>query len=50
MKSEVIGINPRKGFVAVRTDGGITVFELLEGYDVEGVEGCGVHIIAPRSD
>lgn len=35
MKSEVIGINPRKSFVAVKTDAGITVFELLGGYDVE---------------
>jgi hypothetical protein len=27
-------VNPRKGFVAVQTSNGITVFELLGGYEV----------------
>ncbi len=35
MKGHVIAVNARKGFVAVSTDDGITVFELLGGYEVE---------------
>ena len=32
--ARVVGVNPRKGLVAVQTDTGITVFELLGGYEV----------------
>lgn len=32
--ARVIGVNPHKGFIAVQTDGGITVFELIGGYEV----------------
>lgn len=32
--AKVIAVNSRKGFVAVQTNGGITVFELLGGYEV----------------
>ena len=35
MKGTVISVNQRKGFVAARTDHGITVIELLGGYEVE---------------
>lgn len=35
MKGNVIAVNIKKGFVAISTDDGITVFELLGGYDVE---------------
>lgn len=35
MKASVIAINTKKGFVAVSTENGITVFELLGGYEVE---------------
>ena len=35
MKAKIIAVNFKKGFVAVSTGGGITVFELLGGYDVE---------------
>jgi hypothetical protein len=34
MVARVVAVNPRKGFVAVETDDGITVFELLGGYEV----------------
>lgn len=35
MEGRVISINPHKGFIAIKTDGGITVVELLGGYEVE---------------
>ena len=35
MQGSVIAVNPRKGFFAVLMDNGITVIELLGGYDVE---------------
>lgn len=35
MKGRVIGIDVRKGFFAIKTDGGITVAETLEGPNVE---------------
>ena len=35
MKANVITINHKKGVVAVETANGITVFELLGGYEVE---------------
>lgn len=35
MKGHVMDVNPRKGFVAIQTDDGITVMELLGGYDVD---------------
>jgi hypothetical protein len=31
----VVKINRSKGWVAVQTDGGYTIFELLGGYDVD---------------
>jgi hypothetical protein len=34
MIANVVAVNPRKGFVAVRAAGGITVFELLGDYEV----------------
>lgn len=34
MAARVVAVNPRKGFVAVQTDDGITIFELLGGYEV----------------
>ena len=35
MRAKVIAVNYHKGFVAVETDGGITVFELLGGYNIQ---------------
>lgn len=36
MKGTVIGVNPRIGFIAIRTEeGDLTVAELLGGYEVE---------------
>jgi len=35
MEGRVIGVNRKTAFVAVTTDGGITVFELLGGYEIE---------------
>lgn len=35
MRGRVIGINNRKGFIAVDTGNGITVIELLGGYEVD---------------
>ncbi len=35
MKGEVIATNPHKGYIAVRTDGGTSVIELLGAYSVE---------------
>ena len=35
MKGTVTAVNYRIGFVAVETDGGITVFELLGEYEIE---------------
>lgn len=35
MKGRVVGINPSKGYIAVDTSTGITVMELLGGYDVD---------------
>ena len=32
--AHVIALNLRKGFVAVQTEGGITIFELIGGYEV----------------
>ena len=34
MKGTVIAVNQQKGFIAVQLDGGITVIELLGGYEV----------------
>ena len=35
MKGRVIGQNLQKGMIAVLTDGGISVMELIGGYEVE---------------
>lgn len=35
IEGEVIGINERKGFIAINTDMGITVAELLGGYIIQ---------------
>lgn len=35
MKGVVIMINPKKGFIAVQTDEGVSVIELLGDYTVE---------------
>ncbi len=35
MKGEVILINYQKGFIAIQTDYGVSVVELLGSYDVE---------------
>ena len=35
MKGTVIDINMNKGFIAIQTDNGITVAELIGGYQVE---------------
>lgn len=34
MAAHVVAVNPRKGFVAVQTSSGITVFELIGAYEV----------------
>ena len=56
MEGIVIGVNPRKGFVAVDTDHGITVMELLGGYHVEcgdivagDLESCGDELVRNKS-
>jgi hypothetical protein len=35
LRGPVVGVNLKRGFVAVRTDGGLTIVELLGGYDVQ---------------
>lgn len=39
MKGQVISINPKRGYIAVNTNDGISVVELLGAYDVEAGDG-----------